>query len=152
MGLVRISGGSSIVFDIPFLKRLVILNGIIPLGILGWDAWNDSLGANSVNYAIHVTGILALLFLVASLAVTPLKVITGWQTLVAYRRALGLYGFFYAVVHMILYVAFDRASNLSSTLDELVSRRYLQVGLASLILMVPLAVTSTDATNLACQA
>lgn len=132
-------------FDIPFLKRLVVLNGIVPLAILGWDAWNDRLGANSVNYAIHITGMMALLFLVVSLAVTPLKAITGWQTLIAYRRALGLYGFFYAVIHTFLYVTFDRAGNLSSTLDEFASRRYLQVGLASLILMVPLAVTSTDA-------
>jgi ferredoxin-NADP reductase/DMSO/TMAO reductase YedYZ heme-binding membrane subunit/ferredoxin len=131
-------------FDVPFLKRLVILNGLVPLSILAWDAWRGQLGANSVNYAIHVTGIIALLFLVFSLAITPLKAATGWNTLIAYRRALGLYGFFYAVVHMFLYVVFDRAGNLSSTWAELISRRYLQVGLLSVILMIPLAVTSTD--------
>ncbi len=132
-------------FDIPFLKRLIILNGLVPLSILVWDAWRDQLGANKVNYAIHVTGIVALVFLVLSLAVTPLRAVTGWQTLVAYRRSLGLYGFFYALIHLCLYVVFDRAGNLSSTLSELASRRYLQVGLASIVLMMPLAVTSTDA-------
>jgi glycine betaine catabolism B len=131
-------------FDIAFLKRLVILNGIVPVGILAWDAWRDQLGANRVNYAIHVTGILALVFLVLSLAVTPLRKLTGWNSLIAYRRALGLYGFFYAVIHLLLYITFDRAGNLTSTWSELISRRYLQVGLASLVLMLPLAATSTD--------
>lgn len=131
-------------FDIPFLRRLVILNGIVPLFILGWDAWFDRLGANRVNYAIHITGILALVFLVLSLAVTPLKAITGWQTLIAYRRSLGLYGFFYVGVHLALYVVFDRAGNLRSAFEEFISRRYLQVGLVSFTLMVPLALTSTN--------
>jgi glycine betaine catabolism B len=130
--------------DVPFLKRLVMLNGLVPLSLLVWDAWHDQLGANKVNYAIHVTGVIALLFLVLSLVVTPLRQLTGWQTLIAYRRALGLYGFFYAIIHLILYVAFDRAGNLSSTFQELFTRRYLQVGLASILLMIPLAVTSTD--------
>ena len=131
--------------DVGFLRALVVLNGAIPLGMLAWDAWHGDLGANAVNHAIHITGILSLIFLFLSLIVTPLKQLTGWSTLVAYRRALGLYGFFYAVLHIAIYVVYDRALDLSSTLEELLTRRFLQIGAFAIFLMVPLAVTSTNA-------
>ncbi len=130
--------------DVPFVKWLVIANGALPLGILAWDAWFDQLGANAVNHAIHITGILSLVFLFLSLLITPLRLVTGQANLVAYRRALGLYGFFYAAVHLVIYVVFDRSLDLTSTLEELSTRRYLQVGIAALMLMVPLAVTSAN--------
>jgi ferredoxin-NADP reductase/DMSO/TMAO reductase YedYZ heme-binding membrane subunit len=113
--------------------------------MLSWDAWNDQLGANAANNAIHITGILSLLFLFLSLAVTPIRLITGWNSIIAYRRALGLYGFAYAFLHFGIYVLLDRMGSLSSTIDEITSRRFLLVGFIALVIMLPLAVTSTNA-------
>lgn len=131
--------------DLPFWKFLVVINGAVPLAILIFDALRGQLGANAVNFAIHTTGILSLLFLVLSLSVTPLRRLTGWNSLVAFRRSLGLFAFFYAVIHVAIYVGFDRALDFTSTMQEVLKRRYLQVGLMAVVLMLPLAVTSTNA-------
>lgn len=122
----------------------MILNGLIPLVMLGWDAYRGQLGANSVNNALHITGILSLVFLFLSLLMSPMRWMTSWGGWLAFRRALGLYGFFYAVVHLVIYVGFDRALSLTSTLNEIWMRRFLQVGAIAIVLMVPLAVTSTN--------
>lgn len=122
----------------------MILNGLVPLVMLAWDAYRGQLGANSVNNALHITGILSLVFLFLSLLISPMKWMTGWGGWLAFRRALGLYGFFYAVVHLVIYVGFDRALSLTSTFNEIWMRRFLQVGAVAIILMVPLAVTSTN--------
>ena len=131
--------------QLQFLRSLIVFNGIVPLLVLGWDAYRGQLGANSVNYALHVTGILSLIFLVSSLVMTPLRWLSGWSGWIAFRRALGLYGFVYAVLHFTIYVGLDRQLNIASTLSELWSRRFLQVGVAAVFLMVPLALTSTNA-------
>lgn len=130
--------------ELPFLRLLVVLNGAIPFLMLIFDALQRQLGANSVNNALHITGILSLVFLFLSLLMTPLRLLTGWGGWIAFRRSLGLYGFFYAVVHLGIYVTFDRALNPASTFREIGSRLYLQIGLVALLLMVPLAVTSTN--------
>ena len=122
----------------------MILNGMVPLAMLGWDAYRGQLGANSVNNALHITGILSLVFLFLSLLISPLRWMTGWGGWLAFRRALGLYGFFYAAVHLGIYVGFDRALSVTSTLNEIWMRRFLQVGAVAIVLMVPLAVTSTN--------
>jgi ferredoxin-NADP reductase/DMSO/TMAO reductase YedYZ heme-binding membrane subunit len=121
------------------------VNGAVPITLLAYDAWQRQLGANGVNFAIHTTGLIALLFFVLSLAVTPLRRLTGWSELVASRRALGLYGFFYLVVHFGIFFVLDRSGSLSSTLHEILKRRYLQIGTIALLLFVPLAVTASDA-------
>jgi ferredoxin-NADP reductase/DMSO/TMAO reductase YedYZ heme-binding membrane subunit len=131
--------------DLPFWKFLVVINSAVPLALLAIDAVRGQLGANAVNFAIHTTGILSLLFMVLSLAVTPLRRLTGWNSLVAFRRSLGLFAFFYAVIHVAIYVGFDRALSVTSTMQEVLKRRYLQVGLLAVVLMLPLAVTSTNA-------
>ena len=130
--------------QLQFLRALVIFNGAVPLVMLSWDAYRGQLGANSVNSALHITGILSLVFLFLSLLMSPLKWATGWGGWIAFRRALGLYGFFYAIVHLVIYVGFDRALSLTSTLNEIWMRRFLQVGAIAILLMVPLAVTSTN--------
>ncbi len=130
--------------SLQFNRWLVIVNGFVPLLVLGWDAYCGQLGVNSVNYAIHVTGILSLVFLFLSLVITPLRWVTGWSGWIAFRRALGLYGFFYAVVHVAIYVAFDRELSIASTINEIWLRRFLQVGTLAVFLMIPLAVTSTN--------
>ncbi len=131
--------------DASYFRMQVILGGAVPAAMLLWDTLRGQLGANAVNNALHITGILSLVCLFLSLAVTPLRVLTGWNWLVVSRRSLGLYGFMYAVLHLIIYVAWDRMGSLSSTFEEIVSRRFLTVGFLAVLLMVPLAVTSTNA-------
>lgn len=130
--------------NVAYYRNLVILAGIGPLLMLGWDAWNDQLGANGVNNALHITGILSLVFLFLSLLITPVRVLSGWNSLIAYRRALGLYGFAYGVVHLGIYIALDRMWSIRSTVEEIVSRRFLLIGFVAIALMLPLAITSTN--------
>jgi glycine betaine catabolism B len=127
-----------------FTKTVVLLNCTVPVALLGWDAWGGQLGANPVNFAIRTTGILSLIFLVLSLAVTPASRITGYGWLGQFRRMLGLYAFFHAALHFLLFFGFDRAANVRDTAAEIVKRPYLMVGVIGLIVMVPLAVTSTN--------
>ena len=91
-----------------FTKSVVLLNCLVPVTLLGWDAWGGKLGANPVNFAIRTTGMLSLLFLVLSLTVTPASRITGWGWLVHFRRMLGLIAFFHAALHFLLFFVFDR--------------------------------------------
>jgi len=131
--------------DIRFAKFLFFVNGAVPVTLLAWDALHHDLGANPVNFAIRTTGMLTLVFLMLTLAVTPFRKITGWNWLIFSRRTFGLYAFFYGLVHFLIFFAFDRSFSVSSTLSEMVKRTYLLVGIIGLILMVPLAITSTNA-------
>jgi glycine betaine catabolism B len=130
--------------DRVLLRRLVLVNGAVPAAILAYDAAQGQLGANGIKFAIHTTGMLALVFFVLTLAVTPLKRLTGWNELVASRRSLGLYGFFYLVLHFAIFFLFDRETSITSTVHEILSRWYLQIGTVALLLFTPLALTSTD--------
>jgi glycine betaine catabolism B len=131
--------------DIRFIKLLILVNGAVPLVLLGWDAKHNQLGANPQNFAILTTGMVTLVFLVLTMAVTPVRKITGWNWLIQFRRMLGLYAFFYACVHFQLFFSLDRGFSISSTLSEMIKRKYLIVGSTALLVMVPLAVTSTNA-------
>lgn len=131
--------------DLRFARLLVLVNCAVPLTLLGWDAWHHQLGANPVKFAILTTGLMALIFLLLTLAVTPLRKITGLNWLISFRRMLGLYAFFYACAHFLIFFSFDRSFSVSSTLSEMVKRKYLIVGSTALLVMVPLAVTSTNA-------
>src|SRR5260221_3090333 len=131
--------------DIRFARLLVLVNGAVPAALLGWDAWHHHLGANPVNFAILTTGMLALIFLLLTLLVTPLRKITGLNWIIFSRRTLGLYAFFYASLHFLIFFGLDRSLSISSTLSEVVKRKYLLVGITGLVVMVPLAITSTNA-------
>jgi len=134
--------------DVRFAKFLVLVNALVPGALLAWDAAHGQLGVNGVNYALHTTGLLALIFLLLTLAVTPLRKLTGWNTVLAYRRALGLFAFAYTCTHFLIFFVLDRALSVSSTVHEILARRYLFIGTTALLLMVPLAVTSTNAMQL----
>jgi sulfoxide reductase heme-binding subunit YedZ len=127
-----------------FTKWVVIVNCAVPVTLLGWDALNGRLSANPVNFAIRTTGILSLIFLVLSLTVTPLMRLAQWSSLGQLRRVMGLYAFFYACVHFGLFYLCDRNANLGDVLSEIARRRYLWVGIVGLLVMVPLAITSTN--------
>jgi sulfoxide reductase heme-binding subunit YedZ len=130
--------------EIRFVKFLVLLNGGVPAALLGFDAFRGQLGANPVNFAIRTTGLLSLIFLLLSLTTTPVGRITGWTWLTQVRRTLGLYAFFHALAHFAIFFVWDRALSVGSTLSEMLVRPYLTVGITGLLLMVPLAVTSTN--------
>jgi ferredoxin-NADP reductase/DMSO/TMAO reductase YedYZ heme-binding membrane subunit len=132
------------VADGKFAKRFVIVSGLVPGFLLLWDAFRHNLGVNQVNFAIRTTGLLGLVFLTLSLAVTPLRRLTGLNVLISPRRNLGVLGFGYIVAHFIIFFTFDRSGSISSTLEEIVKRVYLWFGMGALLLMVPLAATSTD--------
>ncbi len=128
-----------------FARFTVLLNCAVPVTLLAWDAWNGQLGANPVNSAIRTTGLLALIFLLLTLLITPVSRIARWSWLGQFRRMLGLCAFFHAVLHFLIFFGFDRAASASSTLSEIIKRPYLMVGTLGLVLLVPLAATSTDA-------
>jgi ferredoxin-NADP reductase/DMSO/TMAO reductase YedYZ heme-binding membrane subunit len=133
------------IVDGTFAKRFVIACGLVPGILLIWDAYRGQLGVNDVNFAIRTTGLLGLVFLTLSLAITPLRRLTGWTTLISVRRNLGMFGFLYIAAHFLIFFFYDRDLSVSSTLEEITERVYLWFGTGALLLMIPLAITSTDA-------
>jgi len=131
--------------DIQFGKLLILVNGAVPLALLVWDQAHNRLGANPQNFLILTTGMMTLIFLVLTMAVTPLRKIAGWNWLIQFRRMLGLYAFFYGCLHFLCFFSLDRGFSISSTLTEMTKRKYLIVGSTALMAMIPLAVTSTNA-------
>jgi DMSO/TMAO reductase YedYZ heme-binding membrane subunit len=131
--------------DIRFTKALVFVNCLVPLALLGWDAWRGRLGANPLEFVTRTTGTLTLVFLLLSLAVTPARKLTGAQWLIRLRRMLGLYAFFYGALHLVTYVWFDKLFDARAVALDIARRPFVAVGMLSFFLMVPLAVTSTNA-------
>lgn len=138
------ASGSGAFIDGPFLKRFVIACALVPGLLLVWDAKHGQLGVNEVNFAIRTTGLVGLIFLVASLAITPLRRLTGWNILISIRRNLGVFGCLYIAAHFAIFFIWDRDLSIGSTLTEIVERVYLWFGFGALVLMIPLLVTSTD--------
>jgi len=132
------------IVDNTFAKRLVIVNALVPAVLLVIDALRGGLGVNDVNFAIKTTGLVGLLLLILSLLITPLRKLTGWTTLIAVRRNLGVIGFGYIAAHFAIFFWWDQGADVVATLREIVERVYLWFGFGALLLMVPLAVTSTD--------
>ena len=129
--------------DIKFYKLLILVNGLVPLALMIWDWSHGGLGANPVEFLTRTTGMLTLLFLLISLAVTPLRKVTGVQWLIQLRRMLGLYAFFYGLLHLTTYIWFDRSFNVKSTVADIYARPFIAIGMVSFFLMIPLAITST---------
>src|SRR5215216_7430237 len=98
--------------DVRFNKILISLNALLPLAFLIFDAYCGGLGANPLEFFLRTTGVLTLVFILITLSVTPLRKIFGWNGLIKYRRMLGLYAFFYALIHLITYSIFDKSLNL----------------------------------------
>lgn len=130
--------------DVRFNKVLVWINALIPLSLLGYDAVLGQLGANPIEFFLRTTGVLTLLCLFATLAVTPLRKLTSNNQLIKYRRTLGLFAFFYGCIHLTTYIVFDRGVSFSGTVADVVQRPFIALGMAALLMMVPLAVTSTN--------
>jgi DMSO/TMAO reductase YedYZ heme-binding membrane subunit len=130
--------------DPRFAKFVVLVNGAVPLALLGWDAKQGQLGADPANRAIHVTGMTALIFLMLTLAVTPVRKITGWNWLSHFRRMLGLYAFFYGCVHFSIYFGIEKSFSVKAVVQDALRHPFILFGMTALLLMVPLAATSTN--------
>ncbi|MCB1776142.1 MAG: protein-methionine-sulfoxide reductase heme-binding subunit MsrQ [Candidatus Competibacteraceae bacterium] len=125
-------------------KPSVFIISLLPLISLFWLAWSDQLGANPVETLTHRTGDWSLRFLLLTLAVTPLRRLTGWNGLQRYRRMLGLFAFFYVGLHFSVYLVFDHFFDGSAILADIAKRPYITAGFAAFLLLIPLAVTSTN--------
>jgi sulfoxide reductase heme-binding subunit YedZ len=117
----------------------------MPLAQLAVDAARGALGANAIEAALNTTGLLALVLLVASLACTPLKLVSGWTWPIRIRKLVGLLAFTYATLHFLTYVVLDQGLKLSVLVEGVAKRPFVTVGFAAWALLVPLAVTSTNA-------
>lgn len=130
--------------DVKFNKILLFTNALVPLGLLAFDGFRGNLGANPVEFFLRTTGVLALIFLLLTLAVTPLRKIFGWNNLIKFRRMLGLFAFFYAFLHLVTYSIFDKNFNLKAITADVWQRPFIAVGMLAFFLLIPLGVTSTN--------
>lgn len=130
--------------DTRFAQLAIFINSAVPLTLLGWDWYHHRLGANPTEFATRTTGVLTLLFLILSLAVTPLRKLLGLPWMIKFRRLLGLYGFFYGCVHLLTYVWFDKFFGVGLIVEDVAKRPYITIGMASFLMLIPLALTSTQ--------
>lgn len=125
--------------------RALWVAGLLPLLMLVSAGLRDALGANPIEYITRATGDWTLRLLLLTLAVTPLRQLTGWHWLVRLRRMLGLYAFFYACLHLTTYVWLDQFFDWPGMLKDIAKRPFVTLGFAAFVLMLPLAATSTNA-------
>lgn len=127
-----------------FFKLVVFVNALVPLVLLLLDLYRKQVGPNPLDFVTKTTGMLTLIFLCLTVAVTPLRKIFGINSLVKVRRMLGLFAFFYGSLHLLTYISFDRVFNLLSVGQDVVKRPFILAGMTSFLLMLPLAITSTN--------
>ena len=125
-------------------KIIVFLLCLVPLAHLIWLAYNNGLGANPIEFITHATGDWTLRFLLITLAITPVRRLTRRYWLIQYRRMLGLFAFFYVCLHLLTWVVIDKNFDVHEMLADIAKRRYITVGLLGFVLLLPLAVTSTQ--------
>lgn len=130
------------------VKAVVFVLCLLPLAKLALEAFGVAglgLGANPVEELIHRLGKWGLNFLLVTLTVTPLRRLSGWNWLLRLRRMLGLFAFFYLLLHFLAYAGLDQRFDLAFILEDIVERPYITLGVTALILLLPLALTSTNA-------
>ena len=124
-------------------KPFVFLACLIPLAWIAWDTLNDALGTDPVAQLEHRSGDWTLRLLLTTLAISPLRLLTKQNWLIRYRRMFGLFAFFYASVHLSIYLIVDLGGFWSQIFTEIAKKPYITVGFAAWLMMIPLAVTST---------
>jgi sulfoxide reductase heme-binding subunit YedZ len=124
-------------------KPVVFLSALLPAAWLTAGALRGTLGANPLEAVTHGTGDWTLRFLLATLAVTPLRAATGWNRLIRFRRMLGLFAFFYAALHLLAYLWFDKFFDWPAILADIPKRPFITIGFGAFAVLVPLALTST---------
>ena len=123
--------------------QAVVVLAVAPAVWLGYRALNGMLGVNPVEDLLLTTGLWAFRFLLLSLAVTPLRQMTGWHSVIRFRRTLGLFAFFYACLHLVTYVVLDQGVELRFILADVAKRPFITAGMTAFLLIFPLAATST---------
>lgn len=129
---------------LPALKSLVFLACLIPLARLGWFGYTNQLGANPIELITRSTGTWTLVFLMITLGITPLRKLTGWSWLIKLRRMLGLFAFFYVCLHFTTYIWLDQFFDPQTIYKDIIKRPFITIGFAAFLLLIPLAVTSTN--------
>lgn len=124
-------------------KAAVFLICLLPLASLGWRALHSGLTANPIEFITHATGNWTLRFLVFTLCITPFRKILRLPELIRFRRMLGLFAFFYACLHFTTYIWLDKFFDLSEIWKDVAKRKFITVGFAAFLLLIPLAITST---------
>ncbi|RYF63444.1 MAG: sulfoxide reductase heme-binding subunit YedZ, partial [Comamonadaceae bacterium] len=123
-------------------KPVVFLLCLVPFALLVYGAFTDGLGANPAEYLIRATGDWTLRFLCIVLAVTPLRVVFKLNGLARFRRMLGLFAYFYVVLHLLSYSWFDMGFELADIAKDIAKRPFILVGFSAFVLLTPLAATS----------
>ena len=129
---------------ITVVKAFIWLLALVPVTRLFWLGFSDNLGANPIEFIEHSTGTWALVFLLLSLAMTPIRLITKQVWLIQLRRLLGLWMFFYACLHIITYVWLDFNFLFDEMLNDVFEHPRILVGFAAFVLTIPLAITSNS--------
>jgi sulfoxide reductase heme-binding subunit YedZ len=129
----------------PWLKPGIFLGALVPLASIMLRAFGGLLNANPIAQVENELGLSALIFLLAALACTPARRLFQWSWPARVRRELGLFAFFYASLHFLTYVFLDQAVDVSAIFEDIAKRPFITVGFSALVLMVPLAITSTNA-------
>jgi sulfoxide reductase heme-binding subunit YedZ len=125
-------------------KPLVFMLCLVPLFSLVWNAFYGDLGANPVEVITHETGDWALRFLLITLAISPLRQWFGLAVLLRFRRMMGLYVFFYACCHFMIWLVADHSFDFADMFEDIIDRPYITLGFSALIFLIPLAITSNQ--------
>jgi sulfoxide reductase heme-binding subunit YedZ len=126
-----------------WLNPAVVTGALVPFASITWRIAKQTLGANPVATALNQIGLLGLIFLIGSLCCTPLKIVFGWTWPLRVRRTLGLCAFFTAFLHFLIYIVLDQGLAFGALLRDVLKRPFIAVGFMALVLLVPLALTST---------
>lgn len=127
------------------LKAALFLASLLPFLRLGWLGYTGQLGANPIEFITRSLGTWTLVFLLITLTITPLRNLSGWSWLIKLRRMAGLFAFFYALLHFITYIWLDQFFDLHDIYKDVIKRPFITIGFAAFIMLIPLAVTSTNA-------
>jgi methionine sulfoxide reductase heme-binding subunit len=126
------------------VKPIVFLGGLGPFAWLVYNAFWGDLGVNPVETVTNTTGIWTLRLIAVTLAITPLRWLTGWNPIIQLRRPVGLFAFFYGVLHFMTYFVLDHSLMFDGLWEDVLKRPYITVGFTAFVLMIPLAITSTQ--------
>ena len=129
---------------IVLLKRIIFAAALIPAAVLVADALRGELTANPIEYITHTTGDWAIRFLVITLAVTPIRRLTGWNPIIKLRRMLGLFSFFYATLHFLTWFVLDWFFDFRQMAADVAKRPFITLGMATFVMLLALAATSTQ--------
>lgn len=131
-------------WQLRLIKSTLFLVCLLPLARLLWTAYTDDFGANPEEFVQRWTGTWTFNFLLITLCVTPLRTWTQWHWLLRLRRMLGLFTFFYAVIHFLSFIGFDHSFEIDEIAKDILKRPFVTVGFAAFLLLIPLAATSNQ--------